>query len=236
MRRSLMRRAAKGAVCAMAAALLAAACSADPTPTPAVTAEEARDRAAAALRALSSARFRVTHENDASTNIGFASLTEAEGDALFPDRARFTLQAATALFPNASLQIDVVQIGETTYLRDGISRQWQTLPAGTLGIDFSNVAGSIADALASMRSAELADSRGSVRRLTGLVDAASLRGLVPAAPEGETLRVEAWTEREDFLPRGIRVEGALFPDDPPDIARTLEISRFDVPVVIEPPG
>ena len=231
MRKSLMQ----GAACAMAAALLAAACAADPSPTPAATPEEVRDRAADALRSLSSAHFRVTHEADASTNIGFASLTEAEGDGLFPDRARFTLQAATALFPNAALQIDVVQIGETTYLRDGISRQWQILPAGTLGIDFSDVAGSVADALASMRSPELADGGRDSHRLSGVVDAAALRGFVPAAPEDGTLRVEIWAGREDYLARRIRVEGALFPDDPPDIARSLEISRYDEPVVIEPP-
>ncbi len=234
MRMSMTRRAAQGAICAMAAAC-AAACAADPTPTPAATPAEVRDRAADALRALSSARFRVTHEADASTNIGFASLTEAEGDGLFPDRARFTLQAATALFPNATLQIDVVQIGETTYLRDGISRQWQILPAGTLGIDFSDVAGSVADALASMRSPKLTDGGGDAHRLSGVVDAAALRGFVPAAPEDGTLRVDVWAGREDYLARRIRVEGALFPDDPPDIARTLEISRYDEPVVIEPP-
>jgi len=235
MRMSMTRRAAQGAVCAMAAVMLAAACAADPTPTPAATPEEVRDRAADALRALSSAHFRVTHEADASTNIGFASLTEAEGDGLFPDRARFTLQAATALFPNATLQIDVVQIGETTYLRDGISRQWQVLPAGTLGIDFSDVAGSVADALASMRSPQLADGGGDAHRLSGGVDAPALRGFVPAAPEDGTLRVDVWAGREDYLARRIRVEGALFPDDPPDIARALEISRYDEPVAIEPP-
>lgn len=226
-------------LCAGAVALLAVACGAQPTPTPAVTPEEARDRAAEALRGLASAHFRVTHEDGASTDMGFAALTEAEGDAVFPDRARFTAKATVALFRDATLEFDVVRIGETVYLRDGVSGQWQTLPAGTLGIDFSNIAGGVADAVASMRSVELADG-GSVGgadtlRLRGAAAAETLRGFVPSAPEGGTLQVTLWAGREDFLLRKVEVTGVLFPDDPPDITRTLEISRFNEPVAVEPP-
>lgn len=233
------RRPLAALVCAGAFALLAAACGAQPAPTPSVTPEEARDRAADALRGLSSAHFRVTHEDGASTDMGFAALTEAEGDAAFPDRAKFTAQAVAALFRNATLEFDVVRVGEQVYLRDGVSGQWQTLPAGTLGIDFSNVAGSVADAVDSMRSVELADG-GSVGgadtlRLTGATDAEALRGFVPSAPAGGTLQVALWAGREDFLIRKVEVTGVLFPNDPPDITRTLELSRFDEPVAVEPP-
>ena len=230
------RALAQALLCAGAAALLAAGCGSQPAPAPAVTPEELRDKAAEALRGLSSAHFRVTHEDGASTDIGFASLMEAEGDGLFPDRARFTVQASAALFRNATLEIDVIQIGETTYLRDAISQQWQTLPAGTLGIEFSNVAGSIADALASIRGATISDGGGAdVHLLSGVADAESLRGFVPSAPEGGTLDVTLWVGREDFLTRKVKVAGALFPSDPPDITRTLELSRFDAPVAVEPP-
>lgn len=241
----MMRNLLAALLCAGAAALLAAACGARPT-LPAVTPEEARDRAAEALRGLSSAHFRVTHADGASTDTGFAALTEAEGDALFPDRARFTAQAVAPLFRNATLTFDVVRIGETTesptgatYLRDGISGQWQTLPGGTLGIDFSNVAGVVADALASLRDVELADGGSiggaDVLLLTGEADAEALRGFVPSAPDGGTLRVSLWAGREDFLARKVEVTGILFPNDPPDITRTLEFSRFDEPVAVEPP-
>ena len=208
---------------------------------PAVTPEEARDRAADALRGLASAHFsRMTHEDGASADMGFAALTEAEGDAVFPDRAKFTAQVVPALFRNATLDLDVVRIGETVYLRDGVSGQWQTLPAGTFGIDFSNIASAVADAVDSMRSVELADG-GSVGgadtlRLAGAAPAEALRGFVPSAPEGGTLQVTLWAGREDFLIRKVEVTGVLFPNDPPDITRTLELSRFGEPVAVEPPG
>ena len=233
---------AAAAVLAMAAALLAVSCQSEPTPTPTptITAEDVRDRSADALRALSTVHFRVTHE-EGGTDIGFSSmLTEAEGDGLFPDKASFVAKATSALFGNAALELDIVQDGETTHLRDRISMAWQALPPGTLAINFLNINGSIADALASLHNLDLADG-GSldgapVYLLTGVADSTSMRGLVPGAPEGETLHFEVWAGRDDYLVRRVRLTGRLLAADPPDIVRVLELSRFDEPVSIEPPA
>ena len=237
---ALQSRAA-AALLAIAAALLAVSCESEPTPTPTptITAEDVRDSAANALHGLSSVHFRVTHE-EGGTDIGFSStLTEAEGDGLFPDKASFLATATSALFGNAAIELDIVQDGETTHLRDRISMAWQTLPPGTLAINFTNINGSIADALASLGELGLTDG-GSidgvpVHKLTGVADSASMRGLVPGAPEGETLHLEAWVGRDDHLVRKVRLTGVLLKDDPPDITRVLELSRFDEPVSIEPP-
>ena len=230
------------AILAVAAVLLAVSCASEPTPTPtpALTAEDVRDKGAETLRGLSTVHFRVTHE-EGGTDIGFSStLTEAEGDGIFPDKAEFVAKATSALFGNAALELDIVQYGETTYLRDRISMVWQALPAGTLAINFANINGSIADALASLGDLDLADG-GSVggapvHKLTGTTGSPSLRGLVPDAPEGGTLRMEVWIGRDDHLVRKVRLTGPLVDADPPDIVRVLELSRFDEPVSIEPPA
>ncbi|MDE2838916.1 MAG: LppX_LprAFG lipoprotein [Chloroflexota bacterium] len=227
---------------AVAAALLAVSCGSEPTPTPTptITAEDVRDRAADALRDLSTVHFRVTHE-EGGTDIGFSSkLTEAEGDGLFPDKASLVAKATTAFFGDATVELDVVQYGETTYLRDRISMVWQDLPQGTLAINFVNINGSIADALASIGELGLADGgalQGApVHKLTGTTPSTSMRGLVPGAPEGGTLHMEVWIGQEDNLVRKVRLTGPLVDADPPDITRVLELSRFDEPVSIEPPA
>ena len=233
---------ATAAILAVAAVLFAVACQSEPTPTPtpAITAEEVRDRAADSLRNLSTVHFRVTHE-EGGPDIGFSStLTEAEGDGVFPDKAEFVAKATSALFGNAALELDIVQYGEITHLRDRISMVWQALPAGTLAIDFTNINGSIADALASLGGLDLTDG-GSVdgapvHKLTGTTPSTSMRGLVPGAPEGETLRMEVWVGRDDYLVRKVRLTGRLVEADTPDIVRVLELSRFDEPVTIEPPA
>ncbi|MCY4582993.1 MAG: LppX_LprAFG lipoprotein [Chloroflexi bacterium] len=226
----------------MAAVLLAVSCGAEPTstPTPGITAEDVRDRSAEALRSLSTVHFLVTHE-EGGTDIGFSNtLTEAEGDGLFPDKARFVATATSALFGNATLELDIVQYGEATYLRDRISMVWQNLPPGTLALNLANINGSIADALSSLDELALTDGGSvdgaSVHLLTGVADAVSMRGLVPGAPEGEVLQMEVWAGRDDYQVRKVRLTGKLLQDDPPDITRILELSRFNEPVTIEPPA
>lgn len=240
MRAALQGRAA-AAILAMAVALVAVSCGGpEPTPTPTITAEDVRDRGAETLRNLSTVHFLVTHEVG-GTDIGFSStLTEAEGDGVFPDKAEFVAKATSALFGNAALELDIVQYGEITHLRDRISMVWQALPAGTLAIDFTNINGSIADALASLGGLDLTDG-GSVdgtpvHKLTGTTPSTSMRGLVPGAPEGETLHMEVWIGRDDYLVRKVRLTGRLVEADTPDVVRVLELSRFDEPVTIEPPA
>ena len=239
--RAALQGSAAAAILAMAVALVAVSCgNPEPTPTPGITAEDVRDRGAETLRNLSTVNFRVTHE-EGGTDIGFSStLTEAEGDGVFPDKAEFVAKATSALFGNAALELDIVQYGEITHLRDRISMVWQALPAGTLAIDFTNINGSIADALASLGGLELTDG-GSVdgapvHKLTGTTPSTSMRGLVPGAPEGDTLQMEVWIGRDDYLVRKVRLTGRLVEADTPDIVRVLELSRFDEPVTIEPPA
>ena len=239
--RAALQGSAAAAILAMAVALVAVACSGpEPTPTPSITAEDVRDRGAETLRNLSTVHFLVTHE-EGGTDIGFSStLTEAEGDGVFPDKAEFVAKATSALFGNAALELDIVQYGETTHLRDRISMVWQALPAGTLAINFTNINGSIADALASLGDLDLTDG-GSVdgapvHKLTGTTPSTSMRGLVPGAPEGDTLQMEVWIGRDDYLVRKVRLTGRLVEADTPDVVRVLELSRFDEPVTIEPPA
>ena len=241
MRAALQGSAAAAVILAVATALLAVSCGGpEPTPTPSITAEDVRDSGAEALRNLSTVHFLVTHE-EGGTDIGFSStLTEAEGDGVFPDKAEFVAKATSALFGNAALELDIVQYGEITHLRDRISMVWQALPAGTLAINFTNINGSIADALASLSELDLTDG-GSVdgapvHKLTGTTPSTSMRGLVPGAPEGETLQMEVWIGRGDYLVRKVRLTGRLVEADTPDIVRVLELSRFDKPVTIEPPA
>ncbi len=240
--RALSNSRAVAVILAVAALLLAVSCGSEPTPTPtpSITPEDVRDRSASALRDLSTVHFRVTHE-EGGTDIGFSStLTEAEGDGLFPDKAEFVAKATSALFGDATLELDIIQYGDTTHLRDRISMVWQALPAGTLAINFANINGSIADALASLGGLELMDGGSidgaTVHKLTGTAPSTSMRGLVPGAPEGGELHMEVWAGRDDYLVRKVRLTGPLVDADPPDIARVLELSRFDGPVSIEPPA
>jgi hypothetical protein len=230
--------------------IMAAACSAAATPTPPPTpttpsAEAFRDYTVATLRQLSSVHFIVSHEEGGTDLGGGVLLKSAEGDVLFPSGGavvedRADLIAKTTLIEfGLALDMAIVQIGAETYMRDPISRVWRTVEPGSLPFDFNAMNESVAEALAATTNLALAggDERNGVSTylLTGLVRPQAFRGLVPGAPEGEPLELEAWIGREDSLPRTVRLSGKLIDDDPPEMVRLLHLTDFDDEVSIEPP-
>ena len=223
---------------ALAASLAFAACASDAAPTSPPSADEVRDRAAEDLRTLSTVGFTVSHP-DGGTDLGFGTLTEAEGHGLFPDRAELVARAVAEQFGGFTLEFDVIQIGDATYLRDRISNRWQTLPPGTLVVRFTGINDSIADALAAVSGTSLSDGGfvggTATHLLRGTVAAAALRGLAPTAPDGQELDIEVWVGKDDSRVRRVSLTGILLPDDPADITRVLELYDFDGPVVVEPP-
>ena len=58
---------------------------------------------------------------------------------------------------------------------------------------------------------------------------------MPSAQPGYTANVEAWIGQRDSLPRRVRLSGQLSEDEPKDIVRQIDLSRFDAPVDIRPP-
>ncbi len=227
-----------GALVALLA--LSAACSAGaaPSSTPQLTPEQARDHAAAAMRALSSAHFTVLHE-EGGTDLGFGLLTKAKGDGLFPDKASFVATAIAEQFGGVTLEFDIIQHGDDTYLRDRISNRWQALPPDTLLISFAGVNDAIADAIAAIDNPALPDSNSSEADepllLEGAIEATALAGLVPSAPAGNFLDLQVWLGREDFLVRRVTMTGILLEGDPPSMTRFLELSEYNKPVTVEPP-
>ena len=217
--------------------LLLAACSSASTPAP-VSAEELRTRAVATLRELMSAHFEIAHASG-GTDLGAGlTLISAEGDALFPDRAKLTAKATLAGF-GVNLDLGIVQIGRDTYMRDPISRIWRTVDPDSLPFDFVGMHNSVADAFA--RATELSIKLGgnvdgvATSKLTGLVRPEDLRGLVPGAAAGAPMALVTWIGIHDALPRRVQLTGRLIADDHPTMTRLLELRDFDKEVIVEPP-
>jgi hypothetical protein len=72
-------------------------------------------------------------------------------------------------------------------------------------------------------------------RLSGQIDAASLKDALSSAQAGYTANVEAWIGQKDSLPRRVRLSGQLSKGEPEEIVRQIDLSRFDAPVEIKPP-
>ena len=224
---------------AIALAVLTSACGGgdSPTPTPTLpSAESLRDQTVETLLALSSVRFDITHPDVGTDMGGGLILTTVEGVAGFPNRADMN---AEAVLSPAVVNFGIIQIGETTYFSGPFGDTWRIVPPGTLPFNFVAMHASVAHAIARATNLSVADGGtldgAATVTLSGTIASAELRGLVPAAADGLSLRVTAWVRRDNGLPVRVALEGPLIGTDPETMVRHLDLSDFDAPVTIEPP-
>lgn len=227
-----------------------AACGAAPTPTPTATpkptpsptpspsVQELMERMTEALLDLKTVRFSLTHlEGGTDLGIGLL-LTDVEGEAAFPERARLDARAVVSGL-RVNVAIGIVQIGEKAFLQDPVSRSWREVDPGSLPFLFAGMNRSVAKAMAVSEEVTLVGTGeldgAPVYILNGTVPSEALRGLVPAAVTGERLQWELVIGQVDSLARRLRLQGVLVSGDTPEMERVLSLSSFDSPVTIEPP-
>jgi len=219
-------------------ALLAAACGGGGglTAAPDISPSEVLTRATAALTEAKSFHFRLEHENG-STEIPLnLLLTSAEGDVVVPDRLSADIEARSG---RTSVRVKVIGIGNTTWITNPFTRQWQRLP-GNVSIrdvaDPSNIVSSVVTALKSTEIAGRESVDGAAAfKVTGKVDSSALVAAFGGADEGLTLDVEVWVGAADFLPRKVRLKGAVTRDEAADIVRIVTLSKFNQTIEIKPP-
>ena len=189
-------------------------------------------------RALSSFHFKLTHENGTTPMPLNLQLTGAEGDFVVPDRSQRRRQGQ----------------GRVAH------RQRQGHRHRRPDLDHEPVHARLADACPAPPSRDLADpaalvttparqrqdaeSRASRVEVDG-VDTYETHGhhrlrrrwsdALPIAEAGQPVKVELWIGVDDSLPRRVRMTGRLDADEPTNIVRQIDLSRFDVTVEIKPP-
>ena len=223
----------------VALGLLIVACGGAGAPTPAATlppAEALRDATVERLHALSSVRFEVTHLSEGTDMGGGLVLTIIEGVAAFPGRAEMS---ASGTISPAVVSFGIVQIADVTYFSGPFGDTWRIVEPGTLPFNFIAMNQSVAGAILSAEDLAVADAGKldgtSVMALTGIIASQDLRGLVPGAAEGGSLRVTTYIRRGDGWPIRVTLEGPLIAADTEAMVRHLNLSDFDAPVTIEPP-
>ena len=206
-----------------------------PTPTP-IPPEVILVRSGEALAGLTSFHFRLKHSEGAGIGgPGGILVTTVEGDVVRPDRMRATLEG-TAF--GSFVRLEVVIIGETTYMTDPLIGAWQTYPRAVSPVAFFKPDEGIRAALASLQGPRrLNDEQVAGRwayHLAGELAPPALESMLGVVP-GESVTAEFWVDQERWLLLQIKLVGRLMEEEPPDVERTLELSAFDSPVDIQPP-
>jgi hypothetical protein len=201
-----------------------------------ISAEDALMRTEEAWQNVRSFHFRLTHENG-STEIPLnLQLTTAEGDFVLPDRLRAEVEAEAG---NIDVSVNAIAIGDRTWITNPFTRRFQSL-SGTISLrDIFDPAELVATAIGSIRNATIVGQESvdgvPSYRIRGELDSAVLTEALGIVEPGQVLEVELWSGVEDGLPRQVRLEGPLNPDEEADIARELRLSRFNETVDIQPP-
>jgi hypothetical protein len=199
-----------------------------PAPPPRVIVTRDVERTAA-LRSLHFV-FKVEHAPSGAPGL---TLTFAEGDLRVPDRLRARINGTFARTP---IQSEIIIIGERSFLQDPLTKTWRPFAAApNPGVLVKGVPAVIRSArgLRNTGSEKVGDA--DCYRLSGVVRSDVVAPLVGVAAGGRMVPFTVWVGKQDFRLRRVRLAGPVGRNEPDQIVRTLEMSKFDEDVTITSP-
>jgi len=220
----------------LAAALLLVAMACQPAPRE-LTPKEVLDRAADAVDGLNTAHFALDQQSGSMQLAAGVQIGNAEGDVQRPDRLqmKFTLRLG-----GISAESGLIAIGEDLYISNPLSGQWQKAPSSAAAprvLDKERGISNVLRRVVEPRKIgnEQLDGR-QTQHLQGRVPTTTFAEMTGTQPQGDAVTGDVWVGADDYLPRQVRLEGALAAGDTSSTVRVLKFSKFNEPVSIERPG
>lgn len=207
-------------------------------PDPAALAMQAADR----IEAVTSFHFLLQHENGGTPIVLNLSMTRAEGDIVKPDRLRSDVEAVATQLGNANVKVKVINVGDQAVISNPFNpRQWVPLPGENRLADIFDPGAGTTAALRAAKDLQITGEETlngvKVWRVEGNVDATALSAVASTIAEpGYTVKGTAWIGQAQPLVYRVRLEGPLGSQDPPNIVRIIDLSRFDEDFTIELPS
>ncbi len=207
-----------------------------PAATPfALAPEDVIERTRAAMPGLDTFRFKLTHSRGATLLPGNFSVQEAVGVVSSPDRVRLT---ADTVFSGVFVKIDAVIFPDVTYMTNPLTRNWNVLEADESPFSVFDPAGLIADILSEVTTVAFPDggpiADGKIV-LEGTLPASAMRLLVGGTDPGRIIDYRMSIETEKYRLVAVDLGGVIKTGEEEGTQRRIELSEFNVPVVIEPP-
>jgi len=219
-------------------ALALVACGGGSESKPSSSAPAAADllqKSGAAPRAAKSFHFNFTQENGTMPMPLSFRLVSAEGDYAAPDRIKAGVKAKAG---SANVSVDVIGVGDRTWITNPFTRKWQSLPDTTVAdiADPSAVVGALLNGLKDPKVVGEQDIDGvKTYRVSGTIDSSALRTAFSSVEPGYTNNIDLWLGANDSLPRRARIAGQLYKDDAPNVARQVDLTKFGTAIDIKAP-
>jgi hypothetical protein len=218
------------------ATMLVACSDSDPTPVPVipeVTAPVAIEQSKAAMGALVSFSFQLTHDSGHTTLSGALKLTRAGG---LVATNGLDLEAE-ANIGRAFVRVEAVVIDEQTWMTNPLTGVWSKIAPEDSPFSFLDPVKLVADILGDTQDATYTaeDPPPGILRITGKIPAVSLAALVGTVDQTAMPRVFLNLDAESKVLWRVVILGVVQPEDDPDTVRVITLSDFDKQVTLEPP-
>jgi len=208
-----------------------------PQPPPPLTAVEIIEKCSERIGTLNYFHFELDQEGGGTPIAMGLEMSKASGDIARPDKLKIEI---SAIMLGMSLEVGVITVGETTYMTNPLTSQWEPLPNEFTAVKLFDpdtgitaIIGEITEAT-KLGEEEIAGALS--YHLKGMIDSSVLRPITAGtAIEGVSIDTEVWIGKDDFLLRQIKMEGQITEGEEPGIIRTLSVSNFDQAVTIELP-
>ena len=218
-------------------ALVFFACSnSEPTPVPAtprVTAPEAVELSRAAMAALDSFSFQLTHDSGHTTLSGALELSRAGG---LVATNGLDLEAE-ANIGRAFVRVEAIVIDEQTWMTNPLTGVWSEIASEDSPFSFLDPVKLVADILGDTQQATYpvdATNNGDIQ-ISGTIPAASLAALVGTVDPTAIPSVVLILDAESKLLNKIVISGVVQTEDEPGTIRVITLAEFDKQVSLEPP-
>ena len=205
-----------------------------PTPTP-INPQAIVDESAAAMAALNSFQFALTHNNDGGTPLTLGMLlTDASGTVGVPDRVALDFNGVSA--GRFSVSGSVIAVGEDVYMTNPLTGDWHQVGGDASPLNFFNPAQGIADIMAQMRDATLVSHDAAAYRIDGRLPADALASMFGAAADESVVRAALTIDKPSLYLSKAVLDGRITPNEADELARTITLFDFNRPVDIAPPN
>ncbi|MCH7744444.1 MAG: LppX_LprAFG lipoprotein [Chloroflexi bacterium] len=202
-----------------------------PSPTP-VNPQVLLEQSGQAMESLDSFHFLLEHPSGGTPLLPGLLITSAEGDVVKPDKISVDFGGA---FGIVYVESSVVTLGDSSYMTNPLTGKWENVPTEVSPLGFFDPQRGVSAMMFQVTQASLISSDEGTYRLKGSLPAEALAAILGPTIKGVSISVELTIDADSLYLLEAVLDGRVTADEPDGTVRVITLSRFNEPVVIEPP-
>ena len=215
---------------------LAAACNEEPE-EPEISLDELLASTGEELAAMSSVKFEMIDEMESGAKFLEATLKKVEGEVSNPDSVRLLVDVVVPGLGFA--EIEIVAIGEESYIKFSRDAPWTPLPLEQVPFNFVGLGVTLSELLPVMENATIVgrESVGGARavRVDGTLVSDDLLNFITSVDSGHPIALSLWIDEAEHTLWRLRIDGQVFDDDAPETIRLINFLDINSPIDIQLP-